>query len=82
MHFLIEVFYVFLDNFILFDFFLLTFIFSVKNWRIGVFFCRRDKGSFIYEIHREGEEGGSGGGNHRFFANFVNVCGWFWERVV
>ena len=70
MHFLKEVFHVFLDNFILFDFFLLTFIFSVKNWRIGVFFCRRDKGSVIYETHREGEEGGWGGGSQDFCISF------------
>ena len=77
---------VFLNNIILFDFFFLTFIFSLKNWKIRVFFCRRDNGSFLYDIHREGKEqwggGGRGRGDHRIFANFVNVCRWFWERVV
>ena len=49
-------FHVFLDNFILFDF-----------W---VFFCRRDKGSFIYETHREGEEGGWG--RSQYFCQFCD----------
>ena len=69
IRFLIEVFYVFLENIILFHVVLLKLLFQVKNWRIGGFCCRLDKGSFIYDIRREGE-----GGSH----DFRQFCEWLW----
>ena len=65
MHFLIEVLSSLIISFYLI-FFFLTFIFSLKNWKIRVFFCRRDNGSFLYDIHREGKERWGGGGSQDF----------------
>ena len=73
MHFLIEVLSSLAISFYLI-FFFLTFIFSLKNWKIRVFLCRRDKGSFLYDIHREGKEGCVGGGGVEGSQDFRQFC--------
>ena len=60
-------FYIFLDNIILFDVFLLTLIFYIKNWRIGEFCCRWDK----WVIHLFMTSTGEGGSQ-----DFRQFCEW------
>ena len=47
LQFFIKVFDIFLDN-------VWYFYVNILSWRIGEFYCTWDKGSFIYDIRREG----------------------------